>query len=214
MRRLAACAVVLVVVGAGAVPAFAHGDPAGETLLTSDVFVSRHTRGPVGRTLEAMAAEAKREDLPMKVAVVSEIADLGPDASLYGHAQPYAQHLAGELSSTYVGTIVVAMNGRPGGFAVVGPGATPAAKRALAAMKLPKTPPTAAELAAMAATAVQRVAAASGHRLAATAAAGAKKETSTKLLDVFLIAAIGLAALGAGAALLARWLRGGRSAPV
>src|SRR5205807_7874674 len=138
--------------------------------------------------------------------VVSEIADLGPDASLYGRAQPYAQHLAGELSSTYVGTIVVAMSGRPGGFAVVGPGATPAAKRALAAMKLPKTPPTAAELAALAATAVQRVAAASGHPLVAPAVT--RKKTSTRLLDVFLIVGIGLAALGVGAALLARWLKG------
>ena len=95
MRRLPLCVLVLAVVGSGAVPAFAHGDPAGETLSTSDVFVSRQARGPEGRTLEALAAEAKREDLPMKVAVVSEIADLGPDASLYGRAQPYAQHLAG-----------------------------------------------------------------------------------------------------------------------
>ena len=78
-------------------------------------------------------------------------------------------------------------------------------------MKLPKGPLTAAKLGRLAGTAVERVAAASGHRLSAPAAT--KKKTSTRLLDVFLVVALGLAALGGGATLLARWLRGGGTAP-
>jgi len=144
----------------------------------------------------------------MRVAVITQIADLGAIGGLYGKAQRYADFLASEITFVYRGTLVVAMNGKPGGFGVHGPGATPAARRALARMKLPSTSVTAAELARLAATAMQGVAAASGHHLAAPSAAATKKKTSTRLLDLFLIAALALAVLGGGATLLARWLRG------
>lgn len=179
-------------------------------MLTDDVFLSYQSPygSAEGRELEALAVQARRHGFPIKIAVIARPEDLGPEGDLYGHAGLYSKHLAGALTSTYVGTLVVAMNGRPGGFGVHGPGATPAARRALARMKLPQTPPTAAELARLAAVAVQRVAAASGHHLPVPAAVG-KKKTSSRILDAFLIGALALAALGGGAALLARWLRGG-----
>ena len=213
MKQLVVLALATALAGGTAGIARAHGDPASEVLLSDNVFLSYESPygSSEGRALEALTAEAKRQSFPVKVAVITQRSDLGPDTDLYGRVQAYAVHLAMDLTSSYVGTLVVAMNGRPGGFAVQGPGATPAARRALARMKLPRTPLTAAELAKLAAVAAQRVAAASGHHLAVPKAATTKK-SSPHLLDIFLIAALGLAALGLGGSLLARWLRGGDEA--
>jgi hypothetical protein len=208
LRRLVLLAAVAVAGGAAAGIARADGDPASDVLLADNVFLSFQSPygSAEGRTLEALALEAKRQRFPIRVAVITQIADLGAIGGLYGKAQRYAEFLGREITFVYRGTLVVAMNGEPGGFGVFGPGATPAARRALARMKLPRTPATAAELARLAAVAVQRVAAASGHRLEV---AEAEKKTSTRLLEVILVAALGLVALAGGAALLARWLRGG-----
>ena len=204
-------ALAAVMTGATAGTARADGDPASDVLLTDNVFLSYQSPyGSVeGRMLEGLAKEAKQQGFPMRVAVITQISDLGAIGGLYGKAQRYADFLASEITFVYRGTLVVAMNGRPGGFGVHGPGAAPAARRALARMKLPHTPLTAAELARLAAAAMQRVAAASGHHLAAPTAAAPKAKTSTRLLRLFLIIALALAALFVGAALLARWLRGG-----
>ena len=202
-------ALAVALAGTAAGTARADGDPASDVLLTDNVFLSYQSPygSAEGRMLEGLAKEAKRQHFPMRVAVITQIADLGAIGGLYGKAQRYADFLASEITFVYRGTLVVAMNGKPGGFGVHGPGATPAARRALARMKLPHTPLTAAELARLAATAMQRVAAASGHHL--PTAAATKTKTSGRLLRLFLIAALALAALGGGATLLARWLRGG-----
>jgi hypothetical protein len=188
----------------------ADGDPASDVLLTDNVFLSYQSPygSAEGRALEALAKEAKEQHFPMRVAVITQLADMGSVGGLYGKAQRYADFLASEITFVYRGTLVVVMNGKPGGFGVHGPGAIPAARRALARMKLPSSSPTAAELARVAAVAMQRVAAASGHRLATPSAAATKTKTSSHLLRLFLIAALALAVLGAGATLLARWLRG------
>ena len=187
----------------------ADGDPASDVLLSDNVFLSYQSPygSAEGRALEALAKQAKEQGFPLRVAVITQIADLGSVGGLYGKAQRYADFLASEIRFVYSGTLVVAMNGKPGGFGVHGPGATPAARRALERMKLPSSSLTAAELARLAAVAMQRVAAASGHQLSAPAAA-TKTKTSSRLLRLFLIAALALAALGVGATLLARWLRG------
>jgi hypothetical protein len=206
VRRTVALAVAAALAAVAAGAARADGDPASDVLLADNVFLSFQSPygSDEGRTLEELTASAARERFPIRVAVITQIADLGSVGGLYGRAQRYADFLGREIAFVYRGTLVVAMNGRPGGFGVHGPGATPAARRALARMKLPRTPLTAAELARLAAVAVQRVAAASGHHLAASAS----EKTSGRLLEVFLVTALGLAALGGGALLLARWLRG------
>ena len=195
--------------GTAAGTARADGDPASDVLLSDNVFLSYQSPygSAEGRALEALAKQAKEQGFPLRVAVITQIADLGSVGGLYGKAQRYADFLASEIRFVYRGTLVVAMNGKPGGFGVHGPGATPAARRALERMKLPSSSLTAAELARLAAVAMQRVAAASGHQLSAPAAA-TKTKTSSRLLRLFLIAALALAALGVGATLLARWLRG------
>ena len=211
MRRLLVLALAAALAGTAAGTARADSDPASDVLLSDNVFLSFQSPygSAEGRALEALAKAAKKQGFPMRVAVITQIADLGAIGGLYGKAQRYADFLAREITFVYHGTLVVAMNGKPGGFGVHGPGATPAARRALAGMKLPSSSVTAAELARLAAVAMQRVAAASGHHLTIPSTAATKKKTSTRLLEVFLIAALALAALGGGATLLARWLRGG-----
>ena len=204
-----AAAAVLAATAAGT--ARADGDPASDVLLSDNVFLSYQSPygSAEGRALEALTKEAKQQHFPLRVAVITQLADMGSVGGLYGKAQRYADFLASEITFVYRGTVVVAMNGKPGGFGVHGPGATPAAGRALARMKLPSSSVTAAELARLAAVAMQRVAAASGHQLATpSTTAATKTKSSTHLLRLFLIAALALAALGAGATLLARWLRG------
>ena len=202
-------ALAAVLVGTAAGTARADGDPASDVLLSDNVFLSFQSPygSAEGRALEALAKQSKEQGFPLRVAVITQIADLGSVGGLYGKAQRYADFLGSEIRFVYRGTLVVAMNGKPGGFGVHGPGATPAARRALGRMKLPSSSLTAAELARLAADAMQRVAAASGHQLSAPAGA-TKTKTSSRLLRLFLIAALALAALGAGATLLARWLRG------
>jgi hypothetical protein len=214
VRRLAALALAAVVAAATAAGARADGDPASDVLLSDNVFISYQSPygSKEGRTLEALAREAKQAGFPLKVAVITQLADMGSVGGLYGKAQPYADFLGREITFVYRGTLVVVMSGKPGGFGVHGPGATPAAKRAIAGMKLPAAP-TVAQLGRLAAVAMQRVAAASGHRLATPTLGSGKRKTSTRLLDVFLVIAIALAVLAGGAALLARWLRGGSSEP-
>ena len=206
MRRAVALAVAAAVAAVAAGAARADGDPASDVLLSDNVFLSFQSPygSEEGRTLEQLTAAAKRERFPIKVAVITQVPDLGAVGGLYGQAQRYADFLGREITFVYRGTLVVAMNGRPGGFGVHGPGATPAAKRALAELKLPHERLSAAELAKLAAVAVQRVAAASGHHLEAPE----RKKTSTRVLEAFLIGTLGLAALGGGALLLTRWLRG------
>jgi hypothetical protein len=208
VRRLVALALAAALAGTAAGTARADGDPASDVLLSDNVFLSYQSPygSAEGRALEALAKQAKEQGFPLRVAVITQLADMGSVGGLYGKAQRYADFLASEIAFVYRGTLVVAMNGKPGGFGVHGAGATPAARRALERMKLPGSSVTAAELARMAAVAMQRVAAASGHRLTAPSAAATK--TSSHLLRLFLIAALALAALGAGATLLARWLRG------
>jgi hypothetical protein len=210
MRRLLVLVLAAVLAGAAAGTARADGDPASDVLLSDNVFLSYQSPygSAEGRALEALAKQAKEQGFPMRVAVITQLADMGSVGGLYGKAQRYADFLASEIRFVYRGTLVVTMNGKPGGFGVHGAGATPAARRALERMKLPSSSPTAAELARLAAVAMQRVAAASGHHLTAPSAAATKTKTSSRLLRLFLIAALALAALGAGATFLARWLRG------
>ena len=153
MRRLLVLALAAALAGTAAGTARADGDPASDVLLSDNVFLSYQSPygSAEGRALEALAKEAKKQHFPMRVAVITQLADMGSVGGLYGKAQRYADFLASEITFVYRGTLVVAMNGKPGGFGVHGPGATQAARRALERMKLPSSSLTAAELARLAA---------------------------------------------------------------
>jgi hypothetical protein len=116
-----------------AVPAaHADGDPASDILINDNVFlalVSPQTSAK-GRELEALTASAAKEGFVLKAAVVRAPTELGAVPQLYGQAKKYAKFLRTELTWLgFKGTLIVVMNGSPGGAAVVGPGATAAEAR-------------------------------------------------------------------------------------
>jgi hypothetical protein len=168
MARLSALAAVIaaVLLAVATTSARADGDPASDVLIAGRVFVGfgSPTSTPEVRELLELTAEARRKGLPIRVAVIREITDLGAVPTLFGHAQRYATFLGQELRFVYHGTLIVVMGGTPGGVGVFGPGATPAAKAAVQGVAVPVAG-DASELAAIASTAIRRVAAANDHVL-------------------------------------------------
>ena len=186
-----AAALAAVFLAVATTPARADGDPASNVLIAGTVFVGfgSPTSTPEVRELLELTAEAQRKGLPIRVAVIREVTDLGAVPTLFGHAQRYATFLGQELRFVYHGTLVVVMGGAPCGIGVFGPGATPAAK---AAVKGPTVPVAgdAADVAVIASTAIRRVSAASGHVLTTPRVSPAKASNHA------LAVAIGGALLG------------------
>lgn len=123
MRRPAAlCALVLAV----AAPAHADGDPASDTLLTRNVFLPYET--PSKSDADALAREvaaAYGRGFRVKVAVIAAETDLGAVPSLFGKPDDYAKFLGQELSTYYVGPLLVVM---PAGFGIYDGGRSTAAE--------------------------------------------------------------------------------------
>jgi hypothetical protein len=116
-----------------AIPAaHADGDPASDILINSNVFLSLESpqTSEKGRELEALTGAAAKNGFVLKVAIVRAPTDLGAVPQLYGRAEKYAKFLRTELRWVgFKGTLIVVMNGMPGGVAVVGPGAAAAEDR-------------------------------------------------------------------------------------
>jgi hypothetical protein len=197
----------------------ADGDPASDILLSTNVFISflAPQASPEGRALLALTAAAKRQHFPIKVAVVTQSSDLGAVPSLFGKAQTYADFLGRELAAFYAyrGTLVVAMNGRPGGFGVHGPGATPRARQALKRLSIASPSTPALKLARLSTTAVERVAAANGHKLPPPrfTQPPSHRSSGTSGLEYFLLVLAGLVLLGIASIPLIRWLQHGSARP-
>jgi hypothetical protein len=168
MARLLAIVVITgaVALGLVATPARADGDPASDVLIAGRVFVGfgASESSPQVRELLELTAEASRKGLPIRVAVIREVTDLGAVPSLFGQAQRYATFLGQELRFVYHGTLVVVMGGTPGGVGVFGPGATTVAKVAVHGIAVPVAGDADA-LAQLASMAIRRVAAANGKTL-------------------------------------------------
>lgn len=159
-RRVVAClAALLAGLGVMASQARADGDPASDVLAAQMVFIPQDGALPPAQQsqLTQLVGSANRTGLPLRVALIATRSDLGSVTALWRRPSTYARFLAQELSQVFHGTLLVAM---PNGFGVarVGPGPAPA---------LPGPPPagSGAGLGAAAITAVQRLAAAGGHRL-------------------------------------------------
>ncbi len=157
---------VLVVATAclGAPPhALAHGDPAHDYLLTQNLFLPFTTkldRNDANR-LGALLREADRKNFRIRVAVILSRSDLGTVFSLFGKPEKYARFLGRELSSGYGGRLLVVMpNGY--GYSVNG---DPDPKASAVLKKLPAPGRDATKEVQAATVAVQRLAAADGHRL-------------------------------------------------
>jgi hypothetical protein len=150
----------------------ANGDPASDYLLVRDSFLpftSGIDKGAAERLDETLKA-ADKGDYKIKAAIIHAPTDLGTAFSLFRKPQRYAQFLGLELSFVYRGRLLVVMpNGY--GYAVNGK-PDPKANRVLARV----TPPGAdATNEVEAATrAIQRLAAADGHRLEVSSDGGSE----------------------------------------
>jgi len=139
----------------------ADGDPASDVLYAENVFLpqdasmSPNQQAQLGALLQA----AQRSGYRIKVALIASPTDLGSVTPLWDQPRNYALFLGQELSLVYRGVLLVIM---PNGFGLYGPGPVAAEQSALGGLH----PPGAGGLGTAALTAVERLAAASGYRLA------------------------------------------------
>jgi hypothetical protein len=168
-RRLAALVVVTLCLCAPSA-ARANGDPASDYLLSQNVFLPFTTKidGGAVKRLGGALREADKQHFRIRVAVILSPSDLGTAFSLFGKPQKYAEFLGLELSFVYRGRLLVVMpNGY--GYAV---NADPDPKATAVLKELPAPGANATKEVQAAIIAVQRLAAAAGHRLAAPKAGG------------------------------------------
>jgi hypothetical protein len=195
--------------GATADLARADGDPASDVLATQTVFLPQDGAIPAAQQsrLLALARSATRAGYPVRVAVIASRSDLGSVAALWAQPAGYARFLGQELSQVFRGTLLVVM---PNGFGVYGTGASTgsggarstdssAALRGLPAPERAAQP--AGALGGAAIAAVQRLAAAAGHRLTALRGSAPPSRAERSGVDV-----VAWLALAVGATLIvAAW---------
>jgi hypothetical protein len=167
LRPLICVCVLLFAAGALPAGALADGDPASDVLATQSLFLPWDANVPSGRQaqLAGVLVAAQDHGFPIRVALISSASDLGSVTALWGQPEQYAQFLGQELSLVYKGPLLVVM---PHGFGLHGFALTPAAiESTLAGISAPRS---GAQLAQVTITAIERLAAASGHPLPSTAA--------------------------------------------
>jgi hypothetical protein len=187
-RLRSAAALALAALAAGT--ARADGDPASDVLYTQGLFVPQDAGVPAADVtrLAALVRESRRAGYPLKVAIVASSYDLGSVTALWRQPQTYAHFLGVELSLLYRGRLLTVM---PNGLGIYHDGLPVARETAV----LGGVAVDRADLAATAATAVQRLAAADGHRLAVPAAAPATARPGTGGTSLATWAALGIGLL-------------------
>ena len=143
--------------------ASANGDPASDYLLTQSVFLPFNVTidKSTNDRLNAVIRAADRAGFKIKATLILGPADLGTAFSLIYKPQRYAEFLGLELSFVYRGPLLVVM---PTGFGYSVKGNPDAsASRVLGSIPAPGADVT--KEAAAATLAIQRLAAAQGHRL-------------------------------------------------
>lgn len=170
--------VIVLAAGVLAGSALADGDPASDVLATQSLFLPWDANVPSNQQarLASVIASAADHNFPIRVALIASASDLGSVTALWGAPQEYAQFLGQELSLVYKGPLLVVM---PHGFGLHGFSQSPAAlQAALAGIRAPSN---GAQLAQVTITAVERLAAAAGHALPASAAtAGSTSSASSE----------------------------------
>jgi hypothetical protein len=180
-------AALFVCLGAMASQARADGDPASDVLAAQTVFIPQDGAVFPARQsqLTQLVGSATRAGFPLRVALIASRSDLGSVTALWRRPSAYARFLAQELSDVFHGTLLVVM---PDGFGVARVGAGPAV--ALAGVPAPGS---GAALGGAAIAAVQRLAAAAGHRLPAprSATSGPTSARSATGVVAWLAFAVG-----------------------
>jgi hypothetical protein len=164
--------VVLAVLTSLCTPATAdaHGDPASDYLLTQSVFLPFNAKIDAGsaKHLNDVIAAADRAGFKIKTALILGPSDLGTAFSLIHKPQRYAEFLGLELSFVYRQRLLVVM---PNGFGYSVKGnPDPKAARVLETVPVPGADVT--KEADAATLAIQRLAAAHGHRLVVSSGGG------------------------------------------
>ena len=191
-RALAVAALLAMLVVA---PARADGDPASDILYGDNVFLSLVSPqvNAKGKTLEQLTAAAAHRGLPLKVAVVQAPTDLGAVPQLFGKAKWYVKFLRAEITfGRWKGTLIVVMNGKPGGVAVAGP----AARQAEPRIRRLKIPPHASldQLGDVTIAAVRAVAKSRHVSLPAVQERSSSHGSGGLVLDAIVVAAAALIA--------------------
>ena len=163
-RLLTVAALIAVTAALAAVPiARADGDPASDYLLSQQVFFPYDTKFPETQQIQfaQLVREANKAGFKIRVALIASSYDMGSVTSLYRKPRTYARFLGQELSFVYKQRLLVVMRN---GFGFNWPHhSTSAAYRTLANIQIA---PGATGLLTAAQSAVQRLAAADGIKLA------------------------------------------------
>ncbi len=159
---LTAVLVVLAMVLTAAA-ARADGDPASDVLISQNAFLPWDAGASASQQarLEALLQAAARGGYQIRVAVIASRSDLGSVTELWRQPQSYAQFLQDELSLVFHGRVLVVM---PNGFGLYGGGPTRAVEQA--ALASTRAAAVGARPATVAISAVEKLAAASGHSVA------------------------------------------------
>ena len=187
---MATLATIVLLLGAAwsTPPALADGDPASDVLAQQPLFLPQDAGIPPRQQtqLAALTQMAARGGYPIRVALIASSADLGSVTELWGQPQSYAKFLGQELSLVYHGPLLVVM---PGGLSLYHSGrVNPAERTALTSLPSPGR----TGLATVALTAIQRLAAASGHPLTIPNATAPAKAGSGELTP-WIVFAVGVA---------------------
>jgi cytochrome oxidase Cu insertion factor (SCO1/SenC/PrrC family) len=163
-RALLAAALAVCALGALAPAARADGDPGSDVLVYQSLFVAADANISIPQQVELgnLLGSADKAGFQIRVAIVSQPADLGAITALWQKPAAYASFLGTELSLAYAQRLLIVMpNGF--GFSWHGHSASPAYQ----VLDGVRVGPGGTGLAAAAETAVRALAQASGVRLAA-----------------------------------------------
>jgi hypothetical protein len=199
--RLAAIAVAAMVACALTPSARADGDPASDYLVAQKVFIPYDAKFPAGQQAEfaALVAAANKAGFKIRVALIWSDYDLGAVTSLWRKPRTYARFLGLELGFIYKQRLLIVM---PNGFGFNYPKHSTTAEYALLS-KIPVRPGASGLLTA-GETAVQRLAAAAGVKVAASAKVTTPAQRNTHDREVILAAVIVALAVAVAARFLLR----------
>jgi len=165
VRRVLALATLLAAVATSALApaARADGDPASDYLLVQKVFFPFDVKFPSSQKAQfaAFVDAANRAGFKIRVAIIGGSYDMGSVTSLYGKPRTYARFLGEELSFVYNKRLLVVM---PAGLGFNWPKHPTAPSYAV--LRRVQVQTGGSGLLTTAQTAVQRLAAASGVRVA------------------------------------------------
>jgi len=168
--------------------ALADGDPASDVLLLRDSYFpySPPPSKPAQAQLQKLLAALRKDNYPVKVAMIETRGDLGAYPDLFGKAPQYAKLLEREIVfKVKHPRLLVAMQGQP----LTGRNLGPKADAILAQIK---TDPAAKTdgLVKAATDAVSKLAAADGHQVSVPGAKAENSSGGSSHTALYIIAAI------------------------